>query len=305
MIDHRKLLMLVIAISLVGVLALFLYSATIEPMTVSIDEIDEGLVGNIVKTEGTITFAKTHSDNSLSIELTNVTTESAITVYLPKNVYGSWEGGNLTPGTHIGVQGEVALFGAEVVKVTGTYDQTKQIAAEFATRRGLQLDRGAGHLPSRESMKTIAYEIIEQLGWCAPDWYIQAVSGGLGPLGVFHGFQELYHMGLIDKIPKIAVIQSAGCAPMVEAFKAGKNTAEPVDPKTRIAILSTGDPGSTYTYLWEIIQHHGGVMESVSDTEAFSTMRALAKADGLAVEPATAVAFAGFESRPIESLQPW
>ena len=110
---------------------------------------------------------------------------------------------------------EVALFGAEVVKVTGTYDQTKDIAAQFATRRNLQLDRGAGHLPSRESMKTIAYEIIEQLGWKAPDWYIQAVSGGLGPLGVYHGFQELYDMGLIDKVPKLGVIQSAGWAPMV------------------------------------------------------------------------------------------
>ena len=190
---------------------------------------------------------------------------------------------------------EVALFGAEVVKVTGTYDQTKQIAAEFAARRGLQLDRGAGHLPSRESMKTIAYEIIEQLNWQAPDWYIQAVSGGLGPLGVYHGFQELYDMGLIDRVPKMAVIQSAGCAPMVQAFKAGKSAADPVNPETRIAILSTGDPGSTYTYLWELTQRHGGVMESVSDSEAFATMRDLAKADGLAVEPATAVAFAGFK----------
>jgi threonine synthase len=190
---------------------------------------------------------------------------------------------------------EVALFGAEVVKVSGTYDQTKQIAAEFARRRGLQLDRGAGHLPSRESMKTIAYEIIEQLIWQAPDWYIQSVSGGLGPLGVFHGFQELYDMGLIDRVPKLAVIQSAGCAPMVKAFKAGKRTADPVTPETRIAILSTGDPGKTYSYIWELIQRHGGVMESVSDTEAFGTMRDLAKSDGLAVEPATAVAFAGFE----------
>jgi len=188
---------------------------------------------------------------------------------------------------------EVALFGAEVVKVTGTYDQTKVIAAQFATRRGLQLDRGAGHLPSRESMKTIAYEIVEQLDWRAPDWYIQAVSGGLGPLGVYHGFQELFDMGLIDHIPKLAVIQSAGCAPMVKAFKAGKSIAEPVIPETRIAILSTGDPGVTYTYLWELTQRHGGVIESVTDTEAFDTMRSLAKADGLAVEPATAVAFAG------------
>jgi threonine synthase len=190
---------------------------------------------------------------------------------------------------------EAALFGAEVVKVTGTYDQTKQIASEFASRRGLQLDRGAGHLPSRESMKTIAYEIIEQLGWKAPDWYIQAVSGGLGPLGVSHGFQELFDMGLIDRVPKLAIIQSAGCAPMVKAFKAGNRVADPVNPATRIAILSTGDPGATYSYLWDLIQKNGGIMESVSDTEAFATMRSLAKADGLAVEPATAVAFAGFE----------
>jgi threonine synthase len=144
-------------------------------------------------------------------------------------------------------------------------------------------------------MKTIAYEIIEQLGWQAPDWYIQAVSGGLGPLGVYHGFQEIFDMGLIDRIPKLAVIQTAGCSPMVKAFKAGKRSADPVNPETRIAILSTGDPGKTYSYLWDLTQRHGGVMECVSDTEAFATMRALAKADGLAVEPATAVAFAGFE----------
>lgn len=190
---------------------------------------------------------------------------------------------------------EVALFGAEVVKVTGTYDQTKQIAAEFAARRGLQLDRGATNLAARESMKTIAYEIVEQLGWRAPDWYIQAVSGGLGPLGVYHGFQELYDMGLVERVPALAVIQAAGCDPMVKAFKAGKPVADPVIPETRIAILSTGDPGKTYTYLWQLTQKHGGVMESVDDRAAFQTMRNLAKTDGLAVEPATAVAFAGLE----------
>ncbi|MFM8322371.1 MAG: threonine synthase, partial [Chloroflexota bacterium] len=188
---------------------------------------------------------------------------------------------------------EVALYGAEVVKVSGTYDETKAIAAEFAKRRGLWLDRGAASLPARESMKTIAYEIVEQLGWRAPEWYIQAVSGGLGPLGVYHGFEELYAMGLIDRVPKLAVIQAEGCAPMVRAFRAGQSTAEAVTPQTRIAILSTGDPGKTYTYLWKLTQKHGGTMESVTDGEAFTTMRSLAKSEGLAVEPATAVAFAG------------
>ncbi len=190
---------------------------------------------------------------------------------------------------------EAALFGAEVIRVSGNYDQTKQIAAQFAQRRNLLLDRGASSVPARESMKTIAYEIVEQLGWRAPDWYIQSVSGGLGPLGVQHGFKELYDMGLIDRIPKLAIIQADGCAPMVNAFKAGKDVAEPVIPNTRIIILSTGDPGKAYTYLWNLTQTYGGVMESVSDAEAFSAMRALAKAEGMAVEPAAAVAFAGLE----------
>src|SRR5512146_2921093 len=190
---------------------------------------------------------------------------------------------------------EAALFGAEVIRVSGNYDQTKQIAAECARGRGLPLDRGASSLPARESMKTIAYEIVEQLDWQAPDWYVQSVSGGLGPLGVYQGFKELLGMGLIDKVTKLAIIQAEGCARMVNDFKAGKPMADPVIPTTTIIILSTGDPGMAYTYLWQITQQHGGAMESVTDAEAFDAMRALAKSEGMAVEPATAVAFAGLE----------
>ena len=190
---------------------------------------------------------------------------------------------------------EAALFGAEVIRVSGNYDQTKQIASQFAERRHLLLDRGASSVPARESMKTIAYEIVEQLGWRAPDWYIQAVSGGLGPLGVYQGFKEMFAMGLIDHIPKLAIIQAEGCAPMVRAFKDGKDVAEPIIPDTRIIILSTGDPGKSYTYLWKLVQDFGGTMESVTDAEAFAAMRALAKSEGMAVEPATSVAFAGLE----------
>lgn len=190
---------------------------------------------------------------------------------------------------------EAALFGAEVIRVSGNYDQTKQIASQFAQRRHLLVDRGASSVPARESMKTIAYEIVEQLGWRAPDWYVQSVSGGLGPLGVYQGFKEMLSMGLISNIPKLAVIQAEGCSPMVRAFKDGKDTAVPVIPDTRIIILSTGDPGKSYTYLWNLTQQFGGTMESVTDLEAYSAMRSLAKSEGMAVEPATAVAFAGFE----------
>lgn len=197
---------------------------------------------------------------------------------------------------------EAALFGAEVIRVSGNYDQTKQIASQFAQRRHLHLDRGASSIPARESMKTIAYEIVEQLGWRAPDWYIQAVSGGMGPLGVYHGFKEMYDMGLIHRIPKIAIIQAEGCSPMVKAFKAGADVATPEVPDTRIIILSTGDPGKTYTYLYNVIQQHGGTMEAVTDAEAFEAMRALAKSEGMAVEPATAVAYAGLQKMLQEKI---
>src|SRR6266851_6346906 len=196
---------------------------------------------------------------------------------------------------------ELGLYGAEVVKVTSTYDQAKQVAADFATRRGLYFDRGARGIPGKESMKTIAYEVAEQLGlelaegkrWIAPDWYLQAVSGGIGPLGVAKGFQELYQLGLIDRIPKLAIVQPEGCAPMVRAFEQGLSVAEPVTPATRIAVLATGDPGHAYTILRDMILEQGGAMTSVDDGQAFRAMRRLARTEGISVEPATAVAIAG------------
>jgi threonine synthase len=198
---------------------------------------------------------------------------------------------------------ELGLYGAELVKVTGTYDQAKQIAADFAARRGLYLDRGAKGVVGKESMKTMAYEIAEQLGleladgekWIAPDWYVQAVSGGIGPLGVIKGFEELHKMGLVDKIPKMAIVQSEGCAPMVRAWAADKETADPVVPATLITVLATGDPGRAYTMLRESLIRYGGVMMAVEDGEAFRAMRRLARIEGFSVEPATAVAFAGLE----------
>jgi len=200
---------------------------------------------------------------------------------------------------------EIALYGAEVVKVSGTYDETKKVAASFAQRKGIIMDKGAKSIPAKESMKTLAYEIAEQLGlqlhpdepgkWVAPDWYVQAVSGGIGPIGAWKGFEELHKMGLIDKMPRLAIIQSAGCAPMVTAFENDVEEAAPVVPKTLIHVLATGEPGFGYTLLYRAVKSNGGVMLAVEDGEAFAAMRRLASTAGISVEPATAVAFAGLE----------
>lgn len=96
---------------------------------------------------------------------------------------------------------EVAIYGTEVIKVTGTYDQTKEMAARFAEHRGIFYDKGIKSIAAMESMKTMAFEIAEDLGWRAPDWFIQGVSGGMGPIGVVKGFEELIALGLLDKVP--------------------------------------------------------------------------------------------------------
>jgi len=198
---------------------------------------------------------------------------------------------------------EVAIYGSDVVKVTGTYDQTKQVAAEFAKRQGVYLDRGIRSIAARESMKTVAFEAAEQLPeffepgptpWRAPDWYFQAVSGGMGPVGVWKGYQELVQMGLVEKMPKLACIQAEGCAPMVWSFQKGLEQAEPVlNPRTRIITIATGSPGPAYTFLSRVIREHGGAFEAVSDEEAFRAMHVMAKLDGISMEPAAALAFAG------------
>jgi threonine synthase len=197
---------------------------------------------------------------------------------------------------------EAALYGAEVIKITGTYDQTKEIAARFAKRQGIFLDRGIKSVAAIEAMKTIAYEMAEQLGymlndgarWRSPDWFIQGVSGGMGPIGVAKGFREMVDFGVVDKMPALGLVQSTGCAPMVQAFERKQRIATPVEnPETVIATLATGNPGRAYELLYDYVAEFGGHFISASDEEAFNAIRILARNDGISVEPAAGVTFAG------------
>lgn len=197
---------------------------------------------------------------------------------------------------------EAAIYGSEIIKTTGTYDQTKELAANFARNKGLFLDKGIKSIAATEAMKTMAYEIAEQLGnifedgkkWRAPDWFLQGVSGGLGPIGLAKGWREMHDFGLIDKRPAYGMIQSSGCAPMVEAFSRGQRVATPVESSDSVIVtLATGNPGRAYEILYDYVQENGGHFEAASDEEAFNAIRLLARLDGISVEPATGVTFAG------------
>ncbi|MEM6528456.1 MAG: pyridoxal-phosphate dependent enzyme, partial [Chloroflexota bacterium] len=197
---------------------------------------------------------------------------------------------------------EAAVYGAQVIKTTGNYDQTKALAASFAAAKGIFLDKGVKSVAAMEGMKTMAYEIAEQLGdeledgkrWRSPDWFLQGVSGGLGPIGVGKGFREMLDFGFVDKMPAMGLIQSAGCAPMVHAWENGQRVATPVEhPTSVIVTLATGNPGRAYELLYDYVAENNGTFVDATDEEAFNAIRVLAGLDGMSVEPATGVTFAG------------
>ena len=72
-----------------------------------------------------------------------------------------------------------------------------------------------------EGQKAIGFEVLQQLDWEVPDWFV-IPGGNLGNnTALSKGIQELYELGIINKIPKIAVIQAAGSAPLSKMWKTG------------------------------------------------------------------------------------
>lgn len=206
---------------------------------------------------------------------------------------------------------EIQLYGARTVKVCGSFDQVREVAREFARQRNLFLDQAAQTIPSIEAMKTISFETAEQLtammgpplpkdhkdlvAYRAPDWFIEPVSLGTGPLGVLKGFSELHLMKLINRSPAMALFQPEGCSPMVRAWKQGLDLADPIsDSRTMIETLTASDPGRVYSLLLEKMdQETGGLFDSVTDAETIQAQRLLAHTEGIFCEQASAVAFAG------------
>ena len=109
------------------------------------------------------------------------------------------------------------------------------------------------------------------------------------------GFAELRELGLVAGQPALAIIQAAGCSPMVSAWVEDSPIAQPVQtPSTYITTLTTGDPGRTYTILYDYLRSEaGGTMAAVTDEESFRALHLLAKIEGISVEPAAAAGAAG------------
>lgn len=123
---------------------------------------------------------------------------------------------------------EVAMMGARLILVEGLISDCGKLAAEIADRTGA-FDVSTLKEPYRlEGKKTMGLELAEACGWRLPDVIVYPTGGGTGLIGMWKAFDELEALGLIgEDRPRMISVQSAGCAPIVDAFESGFRHAEP------------------------------------------------------------------------------
>jgi threonine synthase len=176
------------------------------------------------------------------------------------------------------------------------------MAKELAQKNNFLL-AATGIDPTRvEAKKTMIYEIYRKLQR-APSSYIQALSGGTGPIGIFKGTQELINHGILKKQPKLLLIQSNKCAPMADGYQNAKqnnfkgdwNKKYPVyeNPDTLITTIATGNP-TLYSYVSSIVKKSDGDILSVDENFAKDTSKLIALTQGVMIGPAAAIAIEGY-----------
>lgn len=188
---------------------------------------------------------------------------------------------------------ECRALGARVYLVDGLINDAGKIVRENGAERGW-FDVSTLKEPYRaEGKKTMGLELVEQLGWQVPDAIIYPTGGGTGIVGMWKGFAELEAMGLIGSArPRMVVVQSDGCAPIVRAYERGERHAplwegaETIAPGIRVPI-AIGD----YLIL-DAVRESGGTALTVSDDELNAAMRDVAASEGLFVSPESGAAFA-------------
>jgi len=190
---------------------------------------------------------------------------------------------------------QAEMYGAKVVRVTGTRTDVAKAAEECWKISGLYY---ASHNLSPfffEGMKTLAYEICEDLDWRGPDHVVFPVGGGALIAGAWKGFKELLESGWIDHLPKLHCIQSEACMPIVEAFRKGSLEVTPVKENETIAGgIRISNPARGKQVL-EAIRDTFGEAVPVTDESIIQHQAAVARSEGVFPEPTSCAALAGLE----------
>jgi len=189
---------------------------------------------------------------------------------------------------------QIAIYGAGIIEVEGSRQEVARAAQEAVTR-GLYYASHYYNPFTLQGLKTIAYEVWEQLGGRGPDNLILPVGQGTLLLGAYYGFRELLEAGLIDRLPRLFAVQALGCAPIYEAYRQGADKVNPVEAGgTRAEGIRTSHPVRGRQILAAIRQTEGAVL-AVDDGRIEQAHRELAQ-QGFYVEFTSAAPVAALEA---------
>jgi threonine synthase len=183
------------------------------------------------------------------------------------------------------------VYGAKVIGIRGTYDEVNRLCAEI----GDKYKFGFANINLRpyyaEGSKTLAFEAAEQMGWRTPDHVVAPMAGGSLITKIRKAWKELSLIGLLDQPcrTKIHGAQATGCAPIVEAVRAGRELIKPVkQPDTIARSLAIGNPADGF-YAVQTMTATGGYGAATTDDEIVAAMRLLAETEGIFTETAGGV----------------
>jgi threonine synthase len=186
-------------------------------------------------------------------------------------------------------------YGAKIVPVEGSFDDAFDKLGSIADGKIAVVNSTN---PYRiEGQKCAAFILLERRDWQVPDWVVLP-GGNLGNSSAFgKGFREALALGLIDRLPRIAVVQAAGAAPFVRVWETGEDLI-PVAPHTVASAIAIGSPKSWRKALRELQASNGAAIAASDD--AILDAKARIGAEGIGCEPASAASLAG--ARMLRSL---
>ena len=177
-------------------------------------------------------------------------------------------------------------LGAAVCQLDGNYDEANRACRELALASGIQFANITLRPFYAEGAKTVAYEVVEQLDWVAPDHFVIPAAGGTLSSRVHKGLNELEMVGLAQTSgTKINVAQAEGCNPIATAILDGSGEVKPQSPNTAAHSIAIGAPGDGALVV-DAVMSRGGSAAAVADTEIFDAIDLLGATEGILTEPA-------------------
>jgi threonine synthase len=181
------------------------------------------------------------------------------------------------------------VYGTRLVGVRGSYDDVNRLCTQLSAERPWAFVNVNLRPFYAEGSKTIAYELVEQLGWELPDRIVCPIASGSLFTKIARGFEEWRELGLVEgSLPVFNGAQADGCDPVAAAFAAGQDVCQPQRPDTIAKSLAIGDPADG-VYALELARRTEGAVTSVSDDEIRAGIRLLAETTGIFTETAGGV----------------